>query len=207
MIALRLAVLVALVLLAARLGYAVRHWLDFEVNSSNKATVLWAVGLGLLVYVVLTALPFVPGAEIGVSLLGMFGAAVAPFVYGATVVSLMLAFTAGRLIPSDKTTAALRRVRLNRAADLIAGVSALPVAERMPFLMAQVDNPAVRLLARYRYVMIALAVNLPGNMVFGGGGGLALVAGLCGVFAPIPFLLTVMIAVAPVPIAVLIWGG
>ena len=44
-------------------------------------------------------------------------------------------------------------------------------------------------LLRYRYVALALAFNLPGNAVLGGGGGIAMMAGLSGIIwriAPSP---------------------
>jgi len=58
----------------------------------------------------------------------------------------------------------------------------------------------LRGLLRYRYVALAVAINTPGNVILGGGGGLALMAGLSRLFSPLPFLLTVLIAVLPVPL-------
>lgn len=59
---------------------------------------------------------------------------------------------------------------------------------------------------RYRYVAIALAVNMPGNSLIGGGGGIMIIAGLSGVFTPLATFLTIMIAVSPVPLAVVFLG-
>jgi hypothetical protein len=57
----------------------------------------------------------------------------------------------------------------------------------------------LRVLLRYRYLALALAVNLPGNVILCGGGGIALMAGLSRLFDPLPFLLTILLAVLPVP--------
>jgi hypothetical protein len=45
-------------------------------------------------------------------------------------------------------------------------------------------------------------INLPGNMLVGGGGGIALVAGMTRLFSWPAFLLTVAVAVAPVPLLI-----
>jgi hypothetical protein len=44
--------------------------------------------IAVALYVALLAVPFVPGIEIGLILLAMFGARIAPVVYGATVLAL-----------------------------------------------------------------------------------------------------------------------
>jgi hypothetical protein len=54
--------------------------------------------------------------------------------------------------------------------------------------------------------MLALAFNLPGNTLLGGGGGIALAAGMSGLYRPVAYLATVVLAVAPVPLLFLITG-
>lgn len=58
----------------------------------------------------------------------------------------------------------------------------------------------------YRYVALALLINTPGNAMVGGGGGLSFAAGLSDVFTLPKFLLTISIAVLPVPLAVFLFG-
>jgi hypothetical protein len=55
--------------------------------------------VGLVAYIGLLAIPFVPGAEIGIAMLTAFGAAIAPLVYVATVAAMMLSYTMGRILP------------------------------------------------------------------------------------------------------------
>jgi hypothetical protein len=55
-------------------------------------------------------------------------------------------------------------------------------------------------LLRHRFIALAVAINLPGNILIGGGGGIAMFAGMSGIF-PFPmYLLTIVLAVAPVPL-------
>jgi hypothetical protein len=60
---------------------------------------------------------------------------------------------------------------------------------------------------RHRYIALALVVNVPGNSVIGGGGGIMMMAGLSGIFTPAQTFLTVAIAVSPVPLAILFLGA
>lgn len=55
----------------------------------------------------------------------------------------------------------------------------------------------------YRYLSLAVCLNLPGNAALGGGGGLALLCGVSRQFDWRSFALTVAIAASPVPILVL----
>ena len=43
-------------------------------------------------------------------------------------------------------------------------------------------------------------------VLVGGGGGIAMMAGLCRIYAPLPFFITAAIAVAPVPLFFLLMG-
>jgi hypothetical protein len=45
-------------------------------------------------------------------------------------------------------------------------------------------------------------LNIPGNIVIGGGGGIAMIAGLTGLYSFPRYLLTIAIAVAPIPLAI-----
>lgn len=205
-LALRLLALIAVLLVAVHLSDAVKDALGFEVMPHNEAMMYRLIVLGLLSYVLLTALPFVPGAEIGMTLLTVFGAQMAPFIYLATILSLLLAYSAGRLVPLERAARLLRSLRLVRVAEFLERLCAVPVARRPQFLIDETGHPALWRLAQVRYVALALLINLPGNVVLGGGGGLAFAAGLSDVFTAPKFLLTVSIAVLPVPLAVYLFG-
>lgn len=145
----------------------------------------------LLVYTVLLAMPFVPGAEIGFALLVVFGTAMAWPVYVATVLALSIAFAAGRLAARSRTPAPFRRVPL--APDAI-----------VAFTDALRHRPWFHRLMRFRWLALALLINMPGNTVIGGGGGIAMAVGYSRTFRYPAFLACVAVAVAPVPALVLL---
>jgi hypothetical protein len=162
--------------------------------------------LGAVAYIGLLALPFVPGAEIGLAMLAAFGAAIAPLIYVCTLASMILAYTAGRFLPIDVLLRVLSALRLHRAADLIARAAPLSGDDRVAMLLQGHSARALRLAVRYRYVALAVAVNTPGNSVIGGGGGIMLMAGLSGIFSPLATVATIALAVSPVPLAMVFLG-
>jgi hypothetical protein len=58
-----------------------------------------AIAMVVVLYVVLMALPFVPGIEISLALLMIFGMEGVGIVYGSTLAALILGFLAGKLVP------------------------------------------------------------------------------------------------------------
>ena len=62
------------------------------------------------------------------------------------------------------------------------------------------QNRLPSFLSKYRYLTIALLFNLPGNYLIGGGGGISLACGISRRFSWKWFLLTVVLAVSPVPL-------
>lgn len=206
-IALRLGLLVALVLTANWGSGHLREAMDTWPSPGTEQAMRRAVMLGTAAYVGLLALPFVPGAEIGIAMLAAFGAAIAPLVYAATVLAMLISYTLGRLVPLLVLARLLSGLRLRRAAALVARAAPLTREARLSMLLEGAPPRIVALAVRHRYLALALAVNLPGNAIIGGGGGIMMMAGLSGLFAPLPTLLAVCIAVAPVPLAVLLMGG
>lgn len=206
-VALRLAEIIAVVFLAMYLADLAKTALHIDTTDLSDPSTRRAILIGALAYILLTAIPFVPGAEIGLMMLTMFGAAIAPLIYLATVLSLCLAFAVGWCIPASVTSAVLAHLRLRKAAELVTRMNALPRADRMTFLTDQIQSPYACRLARYRFVGLALLINLPGSVVIGGGGGIAMVAGLSRLFNPLGFLITILIAVLPVHLTILIFAS
>jgi hypothetical protein len=204
--ALRVAVLIALLVLATWGAHMVRDALDLQIRPDNEQQVHRMIMFGAVTYIGLLALPFVPGAEIGLAMLAAFGAAIAPLIYVCTVLSMVLAYTAGRFLPIDVLRRALSTMRMHRAADLIDRAAPLSGDDRVAMLLQGQSARALRLAVRYRYVALALAVNMPGNSIIGGGGGIMLMAGLSGIFSPLATVATVAIAVSPVPLAMVVFG-
>lgn len=203
---LRLAILVAVLVLATWGAHLVRDALNLQIRPDNEQQVHRAIMLGALAYVGLLALPFVPGAEIGLALLAAFGAGIAPLIYVATVAAMMLAYTAGRFLPISTLERLLLLLRMRRAAALVARAAPLSQEQRIAMLLGDQPKRALSLGLRYRYIALGLAVNTPGNSFVGGGGGIMMMAGVSGIFSPLATFLTVTVAVSPVPLAVMFLG-
>jgi hypothetical protein len=205
-IALRVVLLLGLVIAATWASHMIRDALDLRIMPSNEQQVHRAIMLGSVAYIGLLALPFVPGAEIGLAMLTAFGAQIAPLIYCATVLAMLLAYLVGRLLPITALARIFAFLRMRKAADLVLRAAPLPRDARLQMLLQGAPPRIVALALRHRYVALALAVNTPGNAVIGGGGGIMMLAGLSGLFAPLPTALAIMIAVSPVPIAVMLMG-
>ncbi len=161
----------------------------------------------LVVYALLIALPFVPGVEIGIAILVLHGPSAAPPVYVATLAGLSMAYASGRWLSPAVLARALSDLRLRRAAAEVVRLAAMSPEDRVrsvaAVLPARFGGPALQL----RYVALALAVNLPGTAIVGGGGGILLAAGFSRMFAPVPTLATLALAVLPVPLGVWLYGA
>lgn len=203
---LRIGILIALIILATWGVHMIREALDLQIRPDNEQQVHMAIMIGAVAYVGLLAMPFVPGAEIGIALLAGFGAAIAPLIYVCTVAAMILAFSIGRFLPITTLEQLLRVLKLRRAADLVARAAPLSKDERVAMLLEGQSKRVVPMALRYRYVAMAVAVNTPGNSIIGGGGGIMIVAGLSGIFTPLATFVTVVIAVSPVPLAVMFLG-
>ena len=117
---LKIGILISFIVLATWGVHMIRDALDLQIRPDNEQQVHKAIMIGAVAYVALLAMPFVPGAEIGIVLLAVFGAAIAPLVYVCTVAAMMLAFTVGRFLPTSALEQLLRVLRMRRAADLVA---------------------------------------------------------------------------------------
>lgn len=206
-IAFRFAALLAVVVAATWASHLLRDALNLEVMPEHEQQVHRMIMLGSVAYIALLALPFVPGAEIGLAMLTAFGAPIAPLVYVATVVAMMLSYTVGRLMPITVLARLLSFLRMRRAADLVARAAPLSRDDRLAMLLEGAPPRTVGLALRHRYLALAVALNVPGNVVIGGGGGIMMMAGLSGIFSPLHTLIAVAIAVSPVPLLVILVGA
>jgi hypothetical protein len=206
-IAVRVLVLLGLVIGGTWAAHEIRDALNLQIMPVNERQVHRAIMAGAVAYVGLLALPFVPGAEIGIAMLTAFGAAIAPLIYGATVLAMLLAYGVGRLLPITALERLLGALRMRRAAALVGRMAPLDREARLALLLEGAPARVLTLALRHRYLALGLAVNVPGNSVIGGGGGIMMMAGLSGLFAPLQVALTMMIAVSPVPLVVLLLGA
>ena len=196
-----------LLVLAANLGGA---WLvdvlGLEAIARGKPIVERIIMGSVVVYALLMAIPFVPGIEIGLALLVVVGPAVAALVYGATVLGLFLSFLIGYFVPQGWLKSIFAFLRLAKARRLVEDLEPLGRKERLALLVSRAPRGIVPPLLRHRYLALALVLNIPGNALIGGGGGISLVAGLSRLYSPPAFLVTLALAVSPVPLAVFFLG-
>ena len=78
--------------------------------------------------------------------------------------------------------------------------------DRLTFLVSKSPNRLVPFLIRHRYIALIVAINLPGNFLIGGGGGISMIAGVSRLFSAPGFFAAIVIAVAPVPLAIIFFG-
>lgn len=202
----RIAVLIGLIVACTWCVHMIRESLELQIRPDNEQQVHRFIMIGAVAYMLLLALPFVPGAEIGIALLAAFGGAIAPLIYVCTVAAMMLAFMIGRFLPITALERLLRFLRMRRAADLVARAAPLSKDGRLALLLEGQSMRVVHLALRYRYLAVALAVNTPGNSIIGGGGGIMIITGLSGIFTPLAIFVTVIFAVSPIPLAVVLLG-
>jgi hypothetical protein len=206
----RVALLVAIYAALFWLGNVGGSWLVRTIGFGAGHDAIIArqglIWLALLAYVVLLAIPFVPGMEISLALFAMLGSSIALPIYVATVVALTIAFLAGRMVPARYVAALFGNLGLHRAQQLVQTLELLNAEQRLATLMDHAPRRLVPFLIRHRYIAVAFAFNLPGNALIGGGGGIALLAGLSGLFSLSGYLIAVCIAILPVPLAVVLGG-
>lgn len=200
------AVYVALLVGGAVLGARLMDLVSLDIRPSTEpqihAMIMTVAGL----YLLASAVPFVPGAEIGFALILALGIPIILLVYGAMIAALTLSYTIGRLVPPRAIAGCFGILGLERARTLVEDLAPLSDAERLQRLTARAPRRILPFLLRHRFIALALALNLPGNSLVGGGGGIALAAGMSRLFPPLPYLLTIALAVAPVPLFFLLTG-
>ena len=188
------------------LGELLSQWSVVQVRPINEPEIHRMVMAASAIYVVAAAVPFVPGAEIGLALLAAFGSRIVVLVYGCMVLALLLAYCVGRFVPVQVLAAIFRFLELRKAHDIVLRFAELEPADRIAALTASAPDRWAPFLLKHRYIALAIAFNVPGNSLLGGGGGLSMLAGMSGLFGLLPFCITVVLAVAPLPLLVLLSG-
>ncbi|MDH3235917.1 MAG: hypothetical protein OEQ29_20520 [Alphaproteobacteria bacterium] len=199
--------MVVLLVAASYAGKWIMGELTPQLTPSTEPALHRLIMTAIAIYVLLIALPFVPGVEIGLAMMVMFGPKIAPLVYGATVLALVIAFLFGRLIPQRAIIEIFETLRLRRAGRLLRAIEPLDPDQRLQHLVQNAPGRIVPFLLRNRLVALVLALNIPGNSLVGGGGGICLAAGFSRLFVFPKFALAVAIAVLPIPLMVLVSGS
>lgn len=158
-----------------------------------------AVLLGVLLYICLMAMPFLPGVEIGLTLMIVLGPKGVAIIYVCTIIALVIGFGLGRIIPAKLLISLLEWLHLKHAANLLREFNGVPPEKRLEYLSQRASMKFVPSLLKYRYIVLAVLFNLPGNALIGGGGGIAMMAGMSRLYSFSVYCLAVSLAILPVP--------
>lgn len=202
---LRIAMLVALILGIQVLGNWVNAQLQLELSPRENTMLDAVVLLLVLAYTLTMALPFVPGIEIGLAIMLVYGPDVFLMVYACTQVALLLSFVAGRFVPLSRLTALAGWLQLHRMQATLACLAPLEPEKRLEFMLDCAPRHWMQKLIAHRYLALAILINMPGNAIVGGAGGIGLIAGTSRVFRLPRYVLAMALATTPVPIA--LWIG
>lgn len=197
-LALRLAIVIAIFWLAHRLF----AWFEVQIADTGADMHMALTLSAYVAYAVLIAIPFVPGIELAVAAMIMRGPEVAPAIYLATLAGLMLAFLVGQTIPASWLSRTCADLGLKRSGTALERFAALPAEARLEALRAALPRWLGRAVTKFRYLLLAALINVPGSSLIGGGGGIMLMTGLTRLYAPHWVFLTLALAIAPVPLAV-----
>lgn len=195
----RFAVLVGVIFLANLGASKLVDSLEIQIWPSHIEAIDRAVLVSVILYIVLMATPFLPGIELGMALMAMLGPKGVMMVYICTLVALTVSFAFGRFFPAHVLVRLLYWLRLRRAAALLERFNATAPARRLEFLGENAGR-SMPVLLKHRYLLVALLLNVPGNVVIGGGGGIAMIAGMSRVYSFSVFLPVVSVAILPGPI-------
>jgi len=198
--------IVGIAYLANQVGDWIGDRLKMEITPENESVIFGATIVAMILYALLISLPFMPGVEIGIGLMVMFGTPMAIPVYISTIIGLTLGFFLGRMVPEKVICGCFDFLGMTRISHMLRDLARKPVQERMNMLVERAPSRFVPFLLRHRYIAIAVSFNIPGNSVIGGGGGIAFMAGLSRLFSFPLYLLAVVIGVSPVVILFLIFG-
>lgn len=179
-------------------------WLAQQINFQlfpRHDSMLHAIVIGAVVfYIFLMAIPFMPGIEIGLALMLLLGNKGALLVYLCTLAALSLSFTIGRTIPPHFVCRLLNWLHLYKAGALVQKLEPLNQRKRLELLNEKAPSRIAPFLLKHRYLAIAFALNLPGNALIGGGGGIGLIVGMSKIVAFPAYIALLALAIAPVPL-------
>jgi hypothetical protein len=183
----------------------IRHVILYHTGDIKELLVWLKVYLGwktLLIggiaYMLLLSIPFFPGVELGWLLILLFGKKAVILIYCFTLGGLSLSFFIGRWFEKSWLTSRLDIQSLKRQFN----EQTVSMVKRLKSLAPrQFSNfHFEKYFCKYYYIILAIFINMPGNTIVGGGGGIAFICGINHNFSWKGFLLTIALATAPLPL-------
>lgn len=171
---------ILIVLIAIVLSYFFKDLDGAILSTPNIVDSFLYLMLVTVVYSILLAIPFLPASEIGIIIMLVSGIEGVVLVYLGTVCGLTISFLFGRNYKFRKSTSKFLESLLTfKIYRKIGSVS-----------------PSI---------CLGLMLNIPGNVIVGGGGGISYCYGKLKQISLLRFILTVSVATLPVPLLFLIY--
>lgn len=168
----------------------VMAWLE-----QSRYPLVWVLVVTSTIYALALAVPFLPAVELGWMIMAALGKAAIISIWLATPVGLLVAFALGYWMREWPW--------LTRLSGRLEG--SLTAAEASGTgLGARALRFANRNLARHPYWVLVVLVNMPGNWLIGGGGGIGMMAGASGLYHPLRYFLVLIPATGVVSVLMLL---
>ena len=186
-------------------------WLAAQLNlqiwpqhSDIIELIIVAIVIG---YILAMATPFVPGIEVGLALMLLLGPGGIVLVYLCTQVALTLSFLVGRLIPAQLIARIFEWLNFQRGRRLVEAIDRVAPQYRIQALAERSPARWIAFFVRHHYLALAIILNLPGNAIVGGAGGLGMIAGMSRAVPLQYFVILMAIATLPVPLFLIFTGS
>lgn len=202
----RIAIVLAIILLLNVAGTWLGQQVNFQLFPRHDSMLHAVLLIALVIYVLLMATPFMPGIEIGLAVMLMLGSKSALLIYLCTLIALSISYIIGRFFPLRLVRRFLKWLYLDKASELVGQLEPLGQQERLEFLNGKAPTRITPFLLKHRFVTIAVVLNLPGNALIGGGGGIGLVVGMSRLIPFHKYFIVMAIAVLPVPLCIYLQG-
>ncbi len=196
----RLLLVLAIVVLLNLGGIWLGQLVNFQLFPRHDPMLHAALLVVVAVYTLLMAIPFMPGIEVGLAVILLLGPKSALLIYLCTLLALSISYLIGKCFPLTLVQGFLDWLYLHRASDLVRQLEPLDRLGRLQFLHDKAPARLAPFLLHHRYLTIAALLNLPGNALIGGGGGIGLVVGMSKVIPFYKYFLLISVAVAPLPL-------
>jgi hypothetical protein len=203
---LRIASVLAIIILLNVAGTWLGHQINFQLFPRHESMLQGMLLIALLLYILLMATPFMPGIELGLAVMLLLGSKSALLIYLCTLIALSISYIIGRYFPLAIVRRFLKWLYLEKASELVSQLEPLDQHKRLEFLNRKTPTKISPFLLKHRFVTLAVVLNLPGNALIGGGGGIGLVVGMSKLISFYKYFLVMAVAILPVPLCIYLQG-
>lgn len=154
-------------------------------------------------YILAIGLPFFPSFQIAVAFMLLFGVGHIHVTYTCCVLGFMWPFLIGRTVPVRIVTRVLTALNQPKLVAILTGTEA--TSDKMLTHLTRFLPDRFRDFAQTRkYLSLAILLNVPGNVFFGGSAGLLLMSGALRIFSTGGVVLLVLVCLCPIPVLLLV---